>query len=890
MDYKQIRELYSNFIIQRTYTRFRDDLGRRETWEEAVDRYKDFLLGKINFDNSTSISTSLFEEAIEAIKNKQVMPSMRLLWTAGTAANVDPVCAYNCGFIAVTDIKAFSEMMYLLMNGVGVGFSVERQFICKLPEVSEEEYPDQAQCYTVDDSKEGWSLTFKTLIKDWYHGIPSTWNVSKVRPKGTPIKGFGGRACLTGDTIVYKDKKKSQAENEITIKDLFDLQNGEGKWKHKPNHFKQIKLRSLSERDGVFYRNQVLEVIDNGLAPVYEIITKSGYKIKATGNHRFMKDTGDYDYVDNFSVGDLIAVNGSSNRKTGICKDCGTPVYSSAIRCRPCANKAQLKINALETTARQRKDCRDALKDFCELCGNNNVRLEIHHKDKNPFNNDKNNLITLCPKCHRYEHMSKDFLGNPYTCKYLNFDEIISIEYYGVERVYDLRMQAPDHNFVANGFVSHNSGPEVLVDLFNFTKNIIYYASGRKLNSKELADIICKIADIVIAGGVRRSATICISNLSDQRMKHFKDGQFWNDNPQRALANISVAYTEKPDVITFMEECRALILSRSGERGLINVMAFPHPLMRLNPCAERVLKSRQLCNLTEVPIEEGIELEEIERRVRLAVFLGTLQATLTTFNTKVLSKEWVKNTIEDAMLGVSLTGTSNFDWTPKILSKLRDKAKLWNREFALALGINPAYGITCNKPSGTVSQVVGTPSGIHPEYAPFYIRRVRVSRTDPICTLLIDSGIPHQPEVGTVYETTNTFVFEFPLKSSSKRIKNTCSALEQLEYYKLFKEHWCDERGNPSCTIYVREHEWLEVFNWVYHPDNWDYIGGLSFLPYDTGVYQLAPYEEITEERFNQLCDDFPNVDFSKLADYEKDDRTTGSREYACSAGQCELK
>lgn len=620
MDYEQIKDLYSTFIIQRTYTRFDDKLGRRETWEEAVERYANFLTKQVPL---SLIDT--FNEAIQAIKEKKVMPSMRLLWTAGRAAEHDPVCAYNCGFIAVTDIKVFSEMMYLLMNGVGVGFSVERQFICKLPEVSAEQYPDQAQCYTVEDSKEGWALTYKSLIRDWYHGIPSTWNVSKVRPKGTPIKGFGGRA----------------------------------------------------------------------------------------------------------------------------------------------------------------------------------------------------------------------------------------------------------------------SGPEVLVDLFNFTKNTIYYASGRKLNSKELADIICKIADIVIAGGVRRSATICLSNLSDQRMKHFKDGQFWLENPQRALANISVAYTEKPDVIAFMEEMRALIVSNSGERGLINVEAFPDESMRSNPCGERILRSRQLCNLTEVVVDSGITFEELSRRIKLATFLGTVQTTLTEFNTKVLSKDWIKNTKEDAMLGVSLTGVSNITWYPNDLEKLQDLARHLNREYAKVLGINPAYGITCNKPSGTVSQVVGVPSGIHPDYAPFYIRRVRVSKADPICTLLVDSGVPYHPEVGSTLENATTYVFEWPTKSTSLRVRNNCSALEQLRYYKLFKKYWCDERGNPSCTIYIKDNEWIEVINWIF--SNWDYIGGLSFLPYSTGVYQLTPYEEITEDKFNELCEKFPHVDFSKLGEYEREDRTEGAKEFACQGGSCEL-
>ena len=620
MNQKEIKELYSNFIILRTYSRYNEKLKRRETWDEAVDRYAAFIKTKV-----PERLDSTFKEAIQAIKDKQVMPSMRALWTAGKAAEKDNVCIFNCAYTAVDSLNVFSEIMYLLMNGVGVGFSVERQFISKLPEIASTVSPDDAQQYTVEDSKEGWALSYKSLVADWYKGIPSTWDVSKVRPKGSLIKTFGGRA----------------------------------------------------------------------------------------------------------------------------------------------------------------------------------------------------------------------------------------------------------------------SGSEVLVDLFTFTKTIICNAKGRRLNSKELADIVCKIADIVICGGVRRSACIAFSNLSDQRMRHYKEGQFWLENPQRFLANISVAYTEKPDIISYMDEMKALIQSRSGERGIVNVGSFPDSDMRLNPCGERVLKNKQLCNLTEVVIEPDMGMCELTRRVKLATFLGTIQASFTKFNKKILSSAWIKNTEEDAMLGVSLTGTSSREFNAEDLKNLRLVTIEYNSYIAEQIGINKANGITCVKPSGTVSQVVGCSSGIHPDFSKYYIRRVRVARIDPISKLLIDSGVPHKPEVGTLYDTTDTYVFEFPIQGSALRVKDQESALSQLEYWKVFKEHWCDDRGNPSVTIYVKDDEWLEVFNWVY--TNWDMVGGISFLPADNGVYQLAPYEEITEETFKVLCDTFPEVDFDKLAEYEKEDRTIGAKEYACSGGSCEL-
>lgn len=618
---EKIKNIYSNFIYLRTYSRWIDKKNRRETWDETINRYRDYSLKRV----PESLKEE-YLEAIEAIRDKQIMPSMRFLWVAGKACDVDNISLYNCAYTPIDKLSRFHEILYILMNGVGVGYSVERQEINKLPTVASSTCEEDKRTIIVEDSKEGWALALKELINDWYIGIPSDWDVSKVRPEGAPLKTFGGRA----------------------------------------------------------------------------------------------------------------------------------------------------------------------------------------------------------------------------------------------------------------------SGARPLVDLFNFAKRTIFNAQGRKLNSQEISDIVCKIAQVVIVGGVRRSACICFTNLSDPRMRRYKEGEYWTHSNQRAYANISVAYTEKPDMASFMEEWMSLMMSGTGERGIVNVGAFPNESMRLNPCGERVLLPQQLCNLSEVVVHQDITFNELKRRVKLATLLGTLQATYTKFNRKILSKEWIDNTVKDAMLGVSLTGTSNRQWSPEELQELRDYAKQCNIFYASEFVINPAYGITNNKPSGSVSQLVGCSSGIHPDYSKHYIRRVRVAKTDPICTLLREQGVPNDPEVGSSVETADTFVFSFPTKGSALRCKDTEDAISQLEYYKLFKANWCDERGNPSCTIYVKPDEWLKVGAWVY--ENWQYIGGLSFLPADGGVYQLAPYEEITEEQYMQLCDSFPEVDFTKLPEYEKYDTTIGAKEYACTAGQCELR
>ena len=623
-----INKTYQDFIFYRTYSRWNWELGRRETWDETIDRYRDFWLQRIPIKLKDEFLT-----AVEMIRKKEIMPSMRLLWTAGEAVMDDNICAYNCSYRAIDDVKAFAEVLYILMNGTGVGVSVERQFVNQLPNVPN--HLDNKEITVVfKDSKLGWAEGLYHFMKYLYDGVIPLYDVSKVRPRGAILKTFGGRA----------------------------------------------------------------------------------------------------------------------------------------------------------------------------------------------------------------------------------------------------------------------SGAKPLIDLLEFIKQVFINAKGRKLTSEECADIVCKIADIVVVGGVRRSSIIIGSNVSDMRMRNYKQGEYWLTKPYRAMANISAVYTEKPDIQIFMEEWTALMKSQAGERGIINREGFQKKAKELgrdesyqyfcNPCAEIILKSKEFCNLTEVVCRPEDDYKSIMPKVKYATLLGTLQATLDDF--KFLGKEWKNNVQDERLLGVSLTGICDspfvFNAEKDILKDIKSHARYWNGIFAATLGINKAKAVTCVKPSGTVSQLVMSSSGIHPAYAPYYIRRVRVSTTDPMCKFLIDMGVPNSPEVGQSEKDCTTRVFEFPIHHKSNVYRNDMNALEQLEFWKKFKENYTDH--NPSVTIYVKDEEWLEVGAWVYK--NWDVVGGLSFLPYDGGVYTLAPYEEIDKQRYEELLAKFPkNIDFTKLTEYEKDDYTTGAKEYACVGGAC---
>jgi ribonucleoside-diphosphate reductase alpha chain len=626
---------YQSFIHKSRYSRWIEEEKRREEFSETVDRFIDNIVNKslASIDYAGSISFDIHK----AILNLEVMPSMRAMMTAGKAADRDNTCIYNCSYLPVDDPKAFDEAMFILLCGTGVGFSVERQYINKLPEVPDNLF-DSDTTIVVKDSKEGWAKAYRQLLSLLWAGEVPKWDVSQVRPAGAKLKTFGGRA----------------------------------------------------------------------------------------------------------------------------------------------------------------------------------------------------------------------------------------------------------------------SGPAPLVDLFNFTISKFKGAAGRKLSSIECHDIMCKIGEVVVVGGVRRSAMISLSNLSDDRMRHAKSGQWWETQGQRALANNSVAYSEKPDVETFMREWTALIESKSGERGIFNRVASmkqaakngrrdPHWEFGTNPCSEIILRPYQFCNLTEVVVRATDTLEDLERKVRLATILGTIQSTYTKF--PYLRKVWQKNTEEERLLGVSLTGimdnplmTTENKGLEKTLEHLRNVAISTNSEWAERLGIPVSAAITCVKPSGTVSQLVDSASGIHTRHSDYYIRTVRGDNKDPLTQFMIDQGVPNEP---CVMKPDNTTVFSFPVMSPKGSIvRDDMSAVDQLETWLIYQRHWCEHK--PSITVSVKDDEWLDVGAFVYK--HFDEMSGVSFLPYDGGTYQQAPYQECNKERYKEVLSKMPkSIDWFKLSDYESEDNTASMQTLACSGDTCEL-
>ena len=619
---------YQTFIATSRYARWLEDENRRETWPETVGRFIDNIVRPADIDSKT------IDEIEDAILNLEVMPSMRALMTAGQAANRDNTCVYNCSYLPVDHPRAFDEAMFILLCGTGVGFSVERQAIQKLPQVPQD-LEEVEDIIVVQDSKEGWAKSLRKLISLLYVGDIPKWDLSKIRPAGARLKTFGGRA----------------------------------------------------------------------------------------------------------------------------------------------------------------------------------------------------------------------------------------------------------------------SGPEPLNDLFNFVVGKFKGATGRKLNSVECHDIMCKIGEVVVVGGVRRSAMISLSNLSDDRMRHAKSGQWWENEGQRALANNSVAYTEKPDMETFMREWTALVESKSGERGIFSRDAADKHVGRngrretgrewgTNPCSEIILRPYQFCNLTEVVVRPTDTEKTLIRKVKLATILGTIQSTYT--HMPYLRPVWKRNTEEERLLGVSLTGIMDNEITnkptAKILKKLRDTAVQTNNDFAQHLGISASAAITCVKPSGTVSQLVDSASGIHARHRSYYIRTVRGDNKDPLTQFMKDSGIPAEP---CVMKPDSTTVFSFPVKSPNGAItRNDMTAIEQLELWKIYALEWCEHK--PSVTITVRDEEWLKVGAWVY--DNFDICSGVSFLPHSDHTYAQAPYQDCDKAVYTEALQSMPkSIDWSKLSNYEKEDNTAGTQTLACSGDSCEV-
>lgn len=632
---KYFRNPLSEFIYYRSYSRWMESEGRRETWVESVDRYMHFMreqLGERMRDDE-------YAELRDAILRQEVMPSMRLMWSAGDAARKTNVTAYNCSFVAPSAIEDFAEIMYLAMCGAGVGFSVEQQTVQMLPQIMRQT-GETLSTHAVADSKEGWADALTLGLHAWFEGKDVEFDLTNLRPAGARLRTMGGKS----------------------------------------------------------------------------------------------------------------------------------------------------------------------------------------------------------------------------------------------------------------------SGPRPLRELLEFARRKILAKQGRRLSSLDVHDIVCKIGEIVVMGGVRRTALISLSDLDDPEMRFAKNGQFYLTEPQRSLANNSVAYNEKPTATQFLDEWIALAKSGTGERGVFNrgglktqmpgrrwaIFKKDAQWSGTNPCGEINLKSKEFCNLTEVIARAEDTEETLLRKVRAATILGTYQSMLTHF--PHLSPQWKKNCEEERLLGVSITG----QWdSPAVrnadtLRKMRETAIETNASYAERFGIRASAAITCVKPSGTVSQFTDASSGMHPRHAPYYIRRVRIAASDALFQMLKDQKMPYHPEVGQSVEAATTYVLEFPVKAPSGTVfKNDLSAIEQLEYWRMVKENYTEH--NPSVTISVGEHEWVSVANWLY--EHWDMLGGLSFLPREDAnhVYTLAPYEEITEEKYNELIAQFPALDFSQIIVYEKDDETQGAKELACVAGVCEV-
>lgn len=627
-----ISDPYRNFIAVSRYARWIESEQRRETWAETVDRYVNFFRDRLTSKYNYSADDPIFEEVRQAIRNHKVMPSMRALMTAGPALERSNIAGYNCSFIAVDDPRAFDEALYILLNGTGVGFSVEKRHVEKLPIVPA--FFGESETYIeVGDSKEGWAEAYRRLLEALWTGQIPEWDMSKVRPAGERLITFGGRS----------------------------------------------------------------------------------------------------------------------------------------------------------------------------------------------------------------------------------------------------------------------SGPGPLDALFRFTVELFKKAAGRRLTPIECHDLMCKVGDIVVVGGVRRSALISLSDLNDFEMAKAKSGNWWDDNGHRALANNSAVYTEKPPVTQFLREWRNLIESQSGERGIYNLAgvrahADKHSrdgsqIEGTNPCGEILLRNMQFCNLTEVVIEGEDTVHTIQNKVRLATIIGTWQSTLTDFN--LLRDSWKANCDEERLLGVSLTGIygnaifndPDNPALPEVLKGMRYTARATNAIEAKKLGINASAAITCVKPSGTVSQLTGVSAGIHPWHSHHYIRTVRASNNDPLTQLMKDYGIPNEPDVMKPNDTT---VFSFPIAAPEGAVtRDEISAIQHLKLWTIYRTYWTHH--NPSVTINVREDEWMSVGAWVY--ENWDKVGGISFLPYSEHVYQQAPYQEIDEATYFHAVNAMPaEVRWADLPMYEMFDGTIGARELACAA------
>lgn len=958
IDKVSVAETYQEFIYKRTYSRFLPDEGRRERWQETVVRYFRFFADRI-----MAIDHDLFKEFLAAIKlveNKQVMPSMRALWTAGPALERENIAGYNCAYTVIDSPKAFAEVLYILMNGTGVGFSVERQYVSKLPEVPTALLPSE-KCPTiiVEDSKLGWAEAFHMLLEGLYGGIICPVDYSLIRPKGSMLKTFGGRAsgpeplkqlvdftiktfknaqgrklnslevydivCMIANTVVVGGVRRSATLSLSNLSDtrMRDAKQGEFWLAHPQRTLSNNSVAYTEKPDASRFMEEWLALMKSGTGE-RGIINREAMKkaCKAIGRDseydfgvnpcligstRLLTPDG-YKPIKDL-VGESLIINKDGN------------VVKSKVWCSGEKKTVKLKLSTrkqIQCTPDHRfMTVEGEIVEAKDLKGKQ-LMPYLKKPDNDPFyiklgfiqgdgctgrlaNNDRLGLeINLGKK----DQEVKELFGVPdmegrivyytglnQTLKDLGFSSNKLPERPLPETFssWTLKEKASflQGLYSANGSVESTSGRVQLTtsckELAYQVRNILALDFGIKAYITSTKPRVIEFPNG--AYDCKQSYDVNIGNY-EGRLLFYNNIGFVQEYKTKLLEDYLI---RKAPRVSFVESAR-----------VAKVYDFTEPETHwgvaegfiVHNCGEVVLRPKQFCNLTEVVVRPEDNFIDLKEKVKAATILGVLQSTLTNFT--FLDEEWKKNVEEERLLGVSLTGLADHPILSKNspgaegwLEALRETAHNTAKEWADALGINIPKAITTVKPSGTVSQLVDASSGLHPRYSPYYIRRVRVNTSDPICKLLMAKNVPCHPEVGQTWEDCNTVVFEFPMKSPEGSVcRKDVSAIEQLEYWKMLKTHWTDH--NPDVTIYVKDDEWLEVGAWVFK--NWDLIAGISFLPYDGGVYQLAPYEEITKEQYDELVKHFPkDIDLEELSKYEKQDQTQGSREYACVAGACEI-
>ncbi len=902
--YKEVKPNWGplgEFIYLRTYSRFIEEENRNEVWWETVKRVVEGTFNvqkehcaKLRLPWKNPKAQNSAQIMFDKIFNFKFLPSGRGLWMMGSnfVEERGGAALASCAFVTTEDIVtrgafAFCWSFDALMCGVGVGFDTKG---AGKVAIREPKPADDTLIYTIPDSREGWVESLELVLDSFFFGkkMPK-FDYSLIRPYGAPIKGFGGTACLVGETKVYKDRKKSEEENTITVKELFNIQERERQGKYR-GRFQKIKIRSLDEDNEIFYRNNLIQVVDSGVSPVFEIRTKKGYTIKATANHRFMNYKKEWQFVSDFEVGDFIGVNGEN--KTANCVDCGKPISRRATRCVDCNDKNQIKENVLGTTARQRKECRNASRDYCEFCGETEVRFEIHHIDENPQNNHFSNLLNLCSKCHQRLHVIKRSYGNPYRHKYLSFDEIFFIEYIGEERVFDLQMEAPDHNFVANGFVSHNSGPEPLRELHKDIELLLKNRIDEELKSTDIVDIMNMVARAVVAGNVRRSAMIGFGFPEDIEYVTMKDSKKYKKELQdfRWASNnsifaevgktdyeklkSSIALNGEPGIV-WLENAKKYGRLKDGEKWIdANICGT-------NPCGEIFLESTGLCNLVETFPSRHETYEEYQETLKYA-YLYAKSVTLIPTHWPETNAVMMKN----RRIGMSQTGIIDafvrhgrreiLQWSDKGYSYLRELDQLYSNWLCIPKSIK----ITTTKPSGSVSLLPGVSPGIHYPHSEYYIRRVRIASDSPLIEPLRKAGYQIEQSVYGSEETKKrTSVISFPVQEKYFiRKKEDATIWEQIKNVSDYQTYWSDNSVSVTVTFNKKEADDIPRVLEAYE----DQLKAISFLPISEHGYEQAPYQSLTKEEYIRMSSKLTKAVFSGII-------TNPVGEKYCTNDVCEM-